>query len=136
LSAFKVTFQPAGYSASLIKISPHKYKIHFDQSLSGMADIHMEVDYVGDTAMAFVDGEMIDDHMYNGRPWIIGLKRFASRLKTDDMVLVFRSIRRNASCLRDIPAEYQPTFPEGKDTQLEIKGVHFTTEYQATLTLP
>jgi hypothetical protein len=136
LSAFKVKFQPVEYSASLIKITPHKYKIHFDRSLADFADVHMQIDYVGDTAMAFIDGEMIDDHMYNGRPWIIGLKRFASRLKGDDMVLAFREIRRNASCLRDIPAEYQPTFPEGKDTQLEIKGVHFTTEYQASLTLP
>jgi hypothetical protein len=136
LSAFKVKFQPIEFSASLIKISPRKYIIHFAQSLAEIADVHMQIDYVGDTAMAFIDGEMIDDHMYNGRPWIIGLKRFASRLKSDDMVLAFREIRRNASCLRDIPAEYQPTFPEGKDTLLEIKGVRFTTEYQASLTLP
>ena len=136
LSAFKVKFQPVEYSASLIKINPHKYVIHFDQSLADIADVHMQIDYVGDTAMAFINGEMIDDHMYSGRPWIIGLKRFASRLKGNDMVLAFREIHRNASCLRDIPAEYQPTFPEGKDTLLEIKGVRFTTEHQASLTLP
>jgi len=136
LSAFKVKFQPVEYSASLIRISSHKYKIHFDQSLADLADVHMQIDYVGDTAMAFIDGEMIDDHMYNGRPWIIGLMRFAARLKGDDMVLAFREIHRNASCLRDIPAEYQPTFPEGKNTQLEIRGLRFTTEYQASLTLP
>jgi beta-galactosidase len=136
MSAFTIQFQPIKYSASLRKISAHKFVVHLDKLPEGVSDVYMQVDYVGDTAQAFIDGQMIDDDMYYGRPWIIGLKRFAARLANNEMVFVFREIQRDASCLRDIPAEFQPVFPDGKNTELEVRGLRFTPEYRASLILP
>lgn len=135
LSAFKVKFPPLDYSAVLNKISPHKYIIHFNQPLANIADAYMRIDYIGDTGMAFIDGELIDDHMYNGRPWIIGLKRFAKRIEGKDMVLIFREIHRDATYLCDIPAEFQPAFPNGSNSFLDVRGLRFTTEYKAVIAL-
>ena len=36
-------------------------------------DVFVEIDYVGDVGMVFLNGEMVDDHFYFGQPWRIGL---------------------------------------------------------------
>src|SRR5262249_44045780 len=43
-------------------------------------DVFLEIDYTGDVGMAFIKGQLVDDHFYFGQPWRIGLKRFLPRL--------------------------------------------------------
>jgi beta-galactosidase len=137
MSAFQVKFKPVHYSATLKQLSGHKYAVHFDQPLTGLADVHLEIDYLGDTGMAFIDGKMIDDHLFLGRPWDIGLKRFREALAKNDMVLVFKEMPRAAAYLRDdIPANLQPTFGADQKSYLEVRGLRFIPEYQAALTFP
>ena len=46
------------------------------QSMSGLSDIRLCIRYAGDIARLSLDGRLLDDDFYNGRPWEIGLKRF------------------------------------------------------------
>ena len=38
----------------------------------------LTLDYVGDAARLYADGELVDDHFYDGEPWAIGIDRFAT----------------------------------------------------------
>lgn len=77
--------QACGGGKYMLKLPPKTWR--------GVADIFLEIDYEGDTAMAFVDGCLIADHFCNGLPWIIGLKRFRSDLEKG-ICLVFRPLRQ------------------------------------------
>ena len=36
----------------------------------------LTLDYVGDAARLYADGQLVDDHFYDGEPWAIGIDRF------------------------------------------------------------
>ncbi|HMG55886.1 MAG TPA: hypothetical protein VK601_20440, partial [Kofleriaceae bacterium] len=36
------------------------------------------LDYLGDAARLYADGQLVDDHFYDGEPWLVGVDRFAS----------------------------------------------------------
>jgi beta-galactosidase len=37
----------------------------------------VEIDYIGDAARLYADDVLVDDHFYDGEPWIVGLDRHA-----------------------------------------------------------
>ena len=49
-------------------------------ALDGVADVLLRVVYAGDVARAYIGDRLIDDDFYYGRPWEIGLKRFAPEM--------------------------------------------------------
>lgn len=134
MSAFRVKFKPITFAAKVRQITQKKYAVSFSGDLKGLNDVFMRVNYLGDTGMAFVEGKMIDDHFYFGRPWDIGLKRFIGRRAETEMVFVLHPIRRDATFLGDIPEEFRPTFAAGQESRLEFRGVEFMPEYKAILT--
>ena len=38
----------------------------------------LALDYLGDTARLYAGGQLVDDHFYDGEPWLVGVDRFAS----------------------------------------------------------
>jgi beta-galactosidase len=38
----------------------------------------LAIDYLGDAARLYADGQLVDDHFYDGEPWLVGVDRFAS----------------------------------------------------------
>jgi len=38
----------------------------------------LAIDYLGDAARLHADGQLVDDHFYDGEPWLVGVDRFAS----------------------------------------------------------
>lgn len=137
LSAFRLAFTPVTYEARWRKISNRRYAASFDKALGSLNELYMRVNFTGDTGMAFIGGEMVDDKLYSARPWEIGLKRFLPRLVegNTEMVFVFQPMRRDAAALVDIPADRKPPFAEGQKSYLKVDGVTFTPEYKATIDL-
>ncbi len=133
MSAFRVSFTPVTYAATVRPLTARKFAVRFEQELGAANDVIMRVNYLGDTGMAFLEGRLIDDDFYFGLPWEIGLRRFIGRLRGKELVFVFEPMRRDASCLRDIPAEFRPSFATGQESRLEFHGVQFTPEYKARL---
>lgn len=136
LAAYRLGFDPVEPTASFRRVTERKYALKFDQPLGALNDVLLQVDYTGDTGMAFVDGGMVDDHFYFGRTWEIGLKRFAGRLAHSEMVFVFHPIRSDAGYLSDIPEEFRPVFEKGASSLLQVRGVHLIPEYKAELRWP
>lgn len=134
LSAYRLSFAPVKFTASWQSVAPRRYAARFEQGLDGLHDVFMRVNYVGDSGMAFIDGEMVDDDLYFGRPWEIGLKRFISRLKGKEMVFVFQPMYSNATYIKDIPERFRPRFEAPDRPFLQVNGIEFVPEYRATLT--
>jgi hypothetical protein len=136
MSAFRVTFTPAKVSATWREVAPRRYALHVDAGLDDLHDVFMRVNYIGDTGMAFIDGQMVDDDFYYGRPWEIGLKRFMPLLKRSEMIFVFQPMQRDATYMRDIPVAFRPKFARGERQHFEFDGFEFIPEYRAVISLP
>ena len=96
----------------------------------GVNDIFATINYVGDTGMGFLDGQLVTDEFYKGLPWQIGLKRFVDQKAARSMTFYFRPLLKNAPFLVDIPANLIPEFDKnGRKTS--ISSVDFTVEYKA-----
>ena len=93
----------------------------------------MRVNYVGDVAMAFMKGQLVQDEFYHGEPWTIGLKRYANDLKTDPLTFYFRPLRKNAPFLGDLPKQAVPDFTKGP--VVDIKNVEVIPEYKFNIKL-
>jgi len=49
-----------------------------DQIPTGQGRVLLAIDYLGDAARLYADGKLVDDHFYDGEPWLVGVDRFAS----------------------------------------------------------
>lgn len=82
--------------------------------LSYVNEYFMNFDYVGDVAMASIDGKMVLDHFYYGSPWIIGLKRFSKSLSKHNMDFYIRPLYRNVPFWNDLPYKVQNMFDDNQ----------------------
>jgi hypothetical protein len=44
---------------------------------SARGRVLLAIDYLGDAARLYADGALVDDHFYDGEPWLVGVDRFA-----------------------------------------------------------
>jgi hypothetical protein len=95
-------------------------------------DWYLTLDYTGDTAMGFLDGELRVDEFFKGKPWQIGLRRFYPAAAGKEMVFYLRPLHKNATFLPDLNPEDVPDFGE-REQVLEVRGVKFVPEYQCSL---
>ena len=54
------------------------YRIDLPQGCDGL----LRIDYRGDVARLYADGQLIDDNFYNGRPFLYGLWRLPANCRT------------------------------------------------------
>jgi len=102
--------------------------------LTDLHDVFIKFDYHGDRAMCFLNGELQTDNFCIGEPWLIGLKRYATRLKTGEMYFYFMPMLREAPYLGYFDKTILPDFSTAKDF-LEIKEPEIIPEYKVTLTI-
>ena len=100
--------------------------------LPQVQEYFLRVNYVGDVAMAFMKGQLVQDEFYHGEPWTIGLKRYYNDLKTDLLTFYFRPLQKNAPFLRDLPKQAVPDFSDG--SVVEIRDVEIVPEYRLRVT--
>lgn len=115
------------------KISRQRYTFAMNKSAftRNLSDIILDIDYVGDNAVAFIDGRMINDHLYYGNSWQIGLKLYADEMDRKGMYFHFRPMYNNASYLIDFDKDKVPVF-ESK-TVCEVNGMKVIPEYKIDL---
>jgi hypothetical protein len=99
-----------------------------DDAMEGLNDVFLKVDYIGDTAMAFIDGRLATDHLYHGSAWWIGLKRFVPDVLDKGMYFYFHPIYKDAPYLIDLPAESVPDLSQGP--VFELRSINAVPQYQ------
>lgn len=128
-SSYTISFKEVKPEFTLERISDQKYQFKLHTDLSQLNDLMLEIDYVGDRALAFIEGEMITDHFFHDRTWEIGLRAFAGKLKHHPMLLFFHPIRSTYSYLGDIKSPLK--FVGGR--HLSVNHFKFIPEYATML---
>ncbi|WP_228853021.1 beta-galactosidase [Aegicerativicinus sediminis] len=129
MDSYNITFKVPEPLLEIEKATERKYSVKVKGGLNGLNDVFLQVDYIGDRGMAFIDGLLATDHFYHEKKWEIGMKSFIPKLKNKEMVLIFHPLYDNQECL--IFFENVPKFENGK--YLEIKSIKAVNEYKAIL---
>jgi len=128
-SSYQVTFEEKEPPVTVKKVTDRKYTVVTKGGLDQLNDVFVEIDYVGDRGMAFIDGLLVTDHLYHEKKWEIGMKSFMSELSGKEMVVIFHPMRSDQETLIDFS-----DVPEFKDDQyLEIKSIEIENEYKAII---
>lgn len=128
-SAYQLSFEEKESPVSVKKVADRKYALTIDGALDRLNDVFVEIDYVGDRGMAFIDGLLVADHFYHEKKWEIGLKSFTSALSGKQMVLIFHPLYSDQEALIDFARV--PEFTDGK--YLNINDIRVVNEYKAII---
>lgn len=101
---------------------------------SGLNDVFITFGYRGDRAGCMMNGELQTDDIYTGKPWTVGLKRYAETLKTSEMYFYFIPMQKDAPYLSYLDKQVLPDFGNKKEF-LEIKTPKITIEYKVNVEL-
>ena len=99
-------------------------------ALDGVADVRLKIDYVGDVARAYVGDRLIDDDFYFGKPWEIGLKRFAPDVLAKGITLKILPLSADNPAILDAGVLPKPG-PDG--VSLELRGVTPEVVYESRI---
>jgi beta-galactosidase len=109
-----------------------KYLLPFPADFfDGVSDVFLEIDYLGDTAGAYIDGRLVADDFYYGQPWRVGLKRFAPALLAKGLCLVLRPLRKGT--VTDVSSVMGGRLQFDGQEYLELKGITAQAEYRLQL---
>lgn len=127
-----VTIEPVSPQCEVKKAGPRRMSVQFQSSNDPQVqEYFLRINYVGDVAMAFMKGQLVQDEFFHGEPWTIGLKRYAEDLKTDPLTFYVRPLRKDAPFLHDLPRESIPDFSRGP--VVDVKQVEVVPEYKLTI---
>lgn len=115
---------------------PRRMSVHFNDSVATpqVQEYFLRINYVGDVAMAFLDGQLCQDEFWHGEPWTIGLKRYRQQMHTQDMTFYFRPLDGGLEFVhRDLPKAVLPDFSKGP--VVDIRDVQVIPEYRLHISL-
>lgn len=82
---------------------------------------------------AYLDGHLIADDFYYGRPWEIGLKRLAPQILEKGLVLKFLPLCKESPIY--IAPEHLPDFSEAREVLL-VRSIQAAVEYEQVVESP
>jgi hypothetical protein len=103
------------------------------QPMNGISDIYLRIRYAGDVARLSLDGRLLDDDFYNGRPWEIGLKRFLPESFGKKLEVSILPLPHKAPIYLDARA-WEPMDAEGQTAKM--LGVEVLPEYEVVRSWP
>jgi len=131
-SHYKIALPKVEIVPEIIKITDNKYKILLPKMDKNLNDIFLNIDYTGDSGMSFINGQLVADHLFYGKKWDIGLKRFLDSTIADEMVLYFRPLYKDAPFYQDFVSDIIPDF---KNTSkfFNLNDIQFIPEYKVMI---
>ncbi len=128
-SSYSITFETPEPIINIKKVNDRKYAVTTTGDLGNLNDVFLEIDYVGDRGMAFIDSLLVTDHFYHEKTWDMGMKSYLKDLEGKEMVLIFHPLFDNQECLIDF--SNLPEFEKGR--YLEIKSIKTCNAYKTVI---
>ncbi len=92
---FEISLPDCQAQMSIIKPSDKSALLQFSGDWpSYVENVWLEVDYDGDVAEAYLNNQLLTDHIHFGKTWSIGLKDFANQLEHADLHLQITPLRQ------------------------------------------
>jgi hypothetical protein len=128
-SSYIVSFKVPDPIINIKQVTNRKFSVTTSGDLGDLNDVFLQVDYIGDRGMAFIDGLLVTDEFYHEKKWEIGMKSFLPRLSNKNMVLIFYPLYSDQECV-----PYLPNIPDFKNGKfLDVKNIKAVNEYKAIL---
>jgi beta-galactosidase len=135
ISKYLVKLPEVNADLPLKVFGKNKLSIDLSKGLpSGLNDVRIVLNYIGDTGMAFSNGSLFADDFYKGLPWEISSKHFLNDPSNKQMHFYFRPLYKKAPFLVDLAPEVVENFTKN-NVALDIKDVKFIPEYKTTMLL-
>jgi len=99
-------------------------------ALEGINDAYLDIRYTGDVGRLYGGALLLDDNFFNGKPWEIGLKRFAPETLAKGMDLKILPLRKDAPIY--LPARSRPDFGARSEVA-NVGAVTLYPEYEVVL---
>ncbi len=128
-SSYNIKFDKVVPDVTIDTINGYKYTLSFNSEIAKLNDVFVNVDYVGDRGLFFINDEMISDHFYHNKKWEISLKPFADKLKNNKMMFVFQPMYSDYTYINDL--NEVPEFNRGK--YLKVNGFEIVPEYKTEI---
>jgi hypothetical protein len=132
-TTFHIQWSEFQVKPELKQVQTNKFSLILPDKLpSHIHDLTLEINYLGDTGMGFLDGELVLDQFYNGKPWNIGLRKFIHQSANEELVFYFRPLYEGAPFLQDLNSaglELDRFLKEG----FELREIKITPEYSTYL---
>ncbi len=99
-------------------------------ALNGLSELFLEVNYQGDVARLSTEHQLLDDNFYNGKPWMIGLKRFLAPDRPSTFDLSILPLRKDAPVYFELsqPPQFNSDGQIGK-----LDDILLVPEYQLVI---
>ena len=100
------------------------------EALNGLSELFLEVNYEGDVARLSTEYQLLDDNFYNGRPWMIGLKRFLAPDRPSTFELSILPLRKDAPVYFELaqPPQFNSDGQIGK-----LDDIRLVPEYELVI---
>ncbi|MGA8149335.1 MAG: hypothetical protein WB952_00025 [Terriglobales bacterium] len=99
-------------------------------ALDGLSDAFLRISYVGDIARLYAGTRLLDDDLYKGTVWEVGLKRFATGIMDTPLEVKILPLLKDAPIY--LPHSAWPDFgPRGAVG--EIHRIDIAPEYDVSL---
>lgn len=132
-ATFRIQWPGYEINPEVKQIQSNKFSLTLpDKMPSYINDLVLQIDYLGDTGMGFLGGDLVLDHFYNGRPWNIGLRKFVKDSVNEELVFYFRPLYESAPFLEDLRSAGVEV-EEALKTGFEIKELKILPEYRTSL---
>lgn len=133
MTAYRVEIPEFKFDLKTGRFGDKKLQLTYPDSIpAGINDVFIEVNYIGDTGMCFMNGDLVDDNFYFGHPWIIGLKKFYDVPMHKQMNFYFRPMYRNATYLLDLDKKAIPDFGNVQ-TYIKVNDIKAVPEYSGKI---
>lgn len=121
---------------SVNRSGSHRMSVHFNDSGSTpqVREYFLQIKYVGDVAMAFMDGQLCQDEFWHGEPWTIGLKRYKEKMRNQDMTFYFRPLKEKLPFVKRDLYPFTRSIDFSKGSVLSIDEVNIIPEYIKNIT--
>ena len=96
------------------------WKVLLPKDIDPARDIYLRFPYVGDVARIYLDNRLLTDNFYNGKPFEIGLKRFAPEIYRKELTIRILPLQK------DVPVYFpQTALPDfaGANSYLSLPSV-------------
>ncbi|MDR1673474.1 MAG: beta-galactosidase [Bacteroidales bacterium] len=134
-TVYEVEIPAVNVNFEVKEVNKQRYTFKMDKKefSENLSDIILDIDYVGDNGVAFIDGRMINDNLYYGHHWQTGLKQYAGELSEKGMYFYFKPMKKDASYLIDFEKEKIPDFGAA-NLLLNVRSIKAIPEYKLEFT--
>jgi len=120
-----------GLQVDAINDRKHLLRLIVNESIDGLSELFLNVDYEGDTSMAFIDGGLVADNFNNGQIWSIGLKRFIPAILEKGLVLVFQPLRKGI--VKNVSSQIAGRLEFEGEEILTVRSMTLVSKYRTQL---